>query len=718
MKKIIPIMMILLGIISIRALATGGEDQEKKADSLRQVLLTEDIDSLRLTTLYALSEIYWKDSLSLTLDYLMQAKEIAYQTKNTRFISRSLINLGNLYQWNHANERALDYYQEALKENNPKKNPKIHLEIFQKISMCYRAAERQEGFLEYSQKGLALAQEIKDTVFITEFYNSIGLSLLNEEKTEEALEYLYKSYELAKLDPYSEGKNMRGVLLNNIGMAYNQLGDYEKAMKYIWDSWELQKEQLEDVNTGNLNYRNPEHKDIELKYIIEHIQIGMANSEINIGITYKYQGKHDLALEYIEKGLETSLKFNKHYQIRKGYMHLSETYERLGDDSKALASYKDFMTYKDSVQTLENSQLTSQMESRIQAERAEKEVEQLQLENKIKTQRSRLVNWSLMGGVFVTVAFGSVMYRRYREKQRLYRELEDKNHEISAQNHEIAAQNDQIVEKSTKLEAAYQDISEKNQHITDSINYAQHIQAAMLPTLSNIQKSLPESFVFFKPRDVVSGDFYWFSEKDNKIIFAAIDCTGHGVPGALMAMTGDAHLNHIVNIQGITEADLILNELHKAIRKSLKQAEGENKDGMDLALCVIDKENEILEFAGAKNPLVFIQNGELKSIKGDKFAIGGYQSEQERKFQKHELKLSKEYPTTFYMYSDGFQDQFGGENGKKFMPSKLKNTLLDIHQKPFAEQEKHLTTTFQNWTEFEGESYEQVDDVLVMGFQV
>lgn len=718
MKKINFILIILLWLISFQAFAAGGEEQEKKADSLRKVLLTEEVDSLRLSTLYTLSDIYWQDSLSLTLEYLIQAKEIAYQTKNPRFIARSLINLGALYQWNHAYERALEYYQQALEENDIEKNPKIHLEILQSISMCYRAAERYEGFLEYSQKGLKLAKEVQDTTYITDFYNSMGLALLNEEKTEEALEYLYKAYELTKLNPYTEGKNMSSVLLNNIGMAYNQLGDYEKAMKYIKESWELQKEILEQTKAGTLNYKEAKNKEVDVKYVINYLQTGIANSEINIGITYKYQGKNELALEYIKRGLNTSLKFNKHYQIRKGYMHLSEAYENLGDGVQALAYYKDFMAYKDSIQTVENSQLASQMESRIQAERAEKEVEQLQLENKIKAQRSRLINWSLMGGLFVTLAFGSVMFRRYREKQRLYLELEDKNHEISAQNHEIAAQNDQIVEKSEKLEAAYQDISEKNQHITDSINYAQHIQAAMLPTVATIQKALPESFVFFKPRDIVSGDFYWFSEKDNKIIFAAIDCTGHGVPGALMAMTGDAHLNQIVNIQGITDADAILNELHRMIRKSLKQEEGENKDGMDLALCVIDKQNKTVEFAGAKNPLVFIQNGEMQSIKGDKFAIGGYQNEEERKFQKHQLQLSEEHPTTFYMFSDGFQDQFGGKNGKKFMPSKLKSLLTDIHQKPFIEQEKYLSTTFQNWMEFEGKNYEQVDDVLVVGFQV
>lgn len=272
---------------------------------------------------------------------------------------------------------------------------------------------------------------------------------------------------------------------------------------------------------------------------------------------------------------------------------------------------------------------------------------------------------------------------------------------------------EKVKERTNELNIAYEEIKDQNRNITASINYAKRIQEAMLPTLETIERGLPESFVLFRPRDIVSGDFYWYAEVGQKIIFAAIDCTGHGVPGAFMSMIGNDILNQIVEIDKETKADQILRKLHEGIRSVLKQEESNNRDGMDMALCVIDKQNREVEFSGAKNPLIYIQDNKLYEIKGGKLPIGGFQKEMMREFKSHTLKV--EMPTVFYMFSDGYADQFGGEMGKKFMKKYFKKLFQEIHPQPMHEQRRLLNNQIIEWM---GSKFKQTDDILVVGFKL
>ncbi|TAE18561.1 MAG: hypothetical protein EAZ95_03895 [Bacteroidetes bacterium] len=301
-----------------------------------------------------------------------------------------------------------------------------------------------------------------------------------------------------------------------------------------------------------------------------------------------------------------------------------------------------------------------------------------------------------------------------REQNQL---LEDK---VQARTQELAASNEELHQTNEELQVTLEvvnkhkkDIEEKNQAITDSINYARRIQEAILPTAEEFTECLPQSFVFFQPRDIVSGDFYFLAYKNNKIIVSAIDCTGHGVPGAFMSMMGKEILNQIILDHEIYEAGIILNELHKGIRTALKQKDSNNRDGMDLALVVIDKENKHLEFSGAKNSMVYIQNNELQTLKADKMPIGGEQREMERIFTKHTLVLT-DSPTYVYLFTDGFQDQFGGTEDKKYSIAQLKKTFFEIHTQDMRSQKLFLQNTFAQWV---GEK-KQIDDVLVLGFCV
>ncbi|WP_299463925.1 SpoIIE family protein phosphatase [uncultured Microscilla sp.] len=313
-------------------------------------------------------------------------------------------------------------------------------------------------------------------------------------------------------------------------------------------------------------------------------------------------------------------------------------------------------------------------------------------------------------------------------------ELGRQKEEMAAKNKEIALKNEAMTTINDALEQQRSELRKKTNNVRSSINYAKRIQRAILPRLSWIQEHFPESFVFFKPRDIVSGDFYWFSVvrlEENleittsfrppplpeKIIISAIDCTGHGVPGAFMSMVGNQLLHEIVNTNQITSPEEILRELHLKIRFSLNQEENENNDGMDMSLCVIDKQARTLEFAGAKNPLIYIQGDKLTEVKGDKMPIGGKKRSRDKKpkartYTKHIVKLNE--PTWFYIFTDGFQDQFGGKHDRKFMKKRFKELLLKIKDRPPNVQKNMLSQTIGGWMD----GRHQIDDMLIMGFKI
>ncbi|TAE16636.1 MAG: hypothetical protein EAZ95_07650 [Bacteroidetes bacterium] len=264
------------------------------------------------------------------------------------------------------------------------------------------------------------------------------------------------------------------------------------------------------------------------------------------------------------------------------------------------------------------------------------------------------------------------------------------------------------------LQRSKEEIEKKNEDITASISYAQRIQQAILPTQAEIGKHIEDYFIFFRPRDVVSGDFYFFTPTDKGYIVAAIDCTGHGVPGAFMSMIGNEMLNEIINQRHISSPSQILTDLHLAIRSTLKQTETDNRDGMDLVLVHIDTATRQLAYAGAKNALYVLQGGELTVLKGNKMAIGGEQREQARIFEEQTLTLQES--AMLYLTTDGYLDQFGGEQNKKFGIARFKELIKQAHSLPTAEQEYAFRSSFFDWLQKGNEH--QIDDVLVWGIRV
>jgi serine phosphatase RsbU (regulator of sigma subunit) len=277
---------------------------------------------------------------------------------------------------------------------------------------------------------------------------------------------------------------------------------------------------------------------------------------------------------------------------------------------------------------------------------------------------------------------------------------------------EIEAQRDEISEQKNFVVEQRDQIILQNKEITSSIQYARRIQQAVLPGKRTLERTLPEHFILFKPRDIVSGDFYWVEKKEELIVVVVADCTGHGVPGAFMSLLGLTYLNEIVNHEGILKASEILNRLRKNIIRAMshKDEAEKAKDGMDLALVVIDRQLDMLEFAGAYNPMILVRNGELSEYRGDNMPVGQHIVEA-KSFTNRKVALRQ--GDMIYLYSDGYPDQFGGPKGGKYKARPFKNFLMQISGEPLKKQASMLEKELWNWM---GE-VPQVDDILVTGIR-
>ncbi len=434
------------------------------------------------------------------------------------------------------------------------------------------------------------------------------------------------------------------------------------------------------------------------------------------------------ALETAEKELdqtETSLTAEIKKKNRQIY-RASKTKESLSKENRALFDsllLREFMQedLEDSLMEreirLKDARLkVLEQKSKVLAEQAK--VNKLERE---KSMQQLIITASVIGGLLVLTT-AIVVFISLRKQRKLNailvkqkQELAELNEEINQQNEEILAQQDSIVQQNLEISAQRDNIQQKNNQITASINYAERIQQAILPQPAKLNKHLQDAFVFFKPRDIVSGDFYWFNTVENKLIIAAVDCTGHGIPGAFMSMVGNTILSEIVEQRKITLPDVILNEMHRRIHASLRQDENKSRDGMDMALVTIDFKKQEMLFAGAKNPLIYIQQGKLHHIKGDKKPIGGQQKEQIRIFTRHTISLATpdNSPTYFYLFSDGYPDQFGGPEKRKFYTRNFRELLLNIHELSMDKQVEALSKTITDW--MNAGNQKQLDDILVIG---
>jgi serine phosphatase RsbU (regulator of sigma subunit) len=388
---------------------------------------------------------------------------------------------------------------------------------------------------------------------------------------------------------------------------------------------------------------------------------------------------------------------------------IAEVYTKLNDYKNAYDYYQKYSNLKDTIFKEDSQRAITEMATKYETDKKDKENQLLAAGNKIKDselQRAKVISYFIIFVAVFILLLAFLSYNRYLIKKKANEELAMRNAQIMQQKEEIQAQRDEIEQQRDV-------VVKQKQEITDSIIYAQRIQKAILPPKELLDEALPNHFIHYKPRDIVSGDFYWMTQKDGRVVITAADCTGHGVPGAFMSMLGVSFLNEIANKPEIQHAHEILNQLRDYVMNSLRQTgkDNEAKDGMDISLSIIDYSNMKLEFAGAYNPLYLIRNNEILELKADKMPIGIYYKGQ-KSFEVTEMEIQT--GDVIYMFSDGYADQFGGDKGRKFMTKNFKELLLQIHLKPMEEQRELLNTTMEKWRG----PIHQIDDMLVIGIRI
>ena len=571
------------------------------------------------------------------------------------------------------------------------------------------------------------------------FLNQAALTRWEEKKYNEAIKYFEKSVELNK-----KVNNEHGIIgiYSNLAMIYADQGKDKESLGYFEKTLEGRQKEGND-------------------------KVSVISAHINTAVALNNLKRHNEAAVHLEEALDMAREMSDAQQMRSCYGMLSETYEKAGNTDKSIYYFNLYRTFHEKVQRDKEEEFKErEAEARLRAKVAEAEKKAKELEltfkqkelrkkeremaeiektlskfdetkkelyasmdknqllnkflaaerknakeqqerHELELRQQRYVQYSILIATLGVIIFSAIVYKNYREKKKANAALEERNHEVMAQGEQIAAQKD-------SLEVAFQEISHKNQRITQSINYAQRIQTAMIPSGEEVAAILPPSFVFFQPRDVVSGDFYWCEEKNGRTLIVAADCTGHGVPGALVSMVGMNLLEQLVEAHPDLNPGRILEGLHQGIHQSLGKGSKQTADGMDIAVATLDPQQRKVLFAGAKNPFVYVLGEEIHVIKGDKTPIGGQlrRGEAKRTFTTHEIDMAPDM--RFFLFSDGYQDQFGGENGRKYMTKRFRRLLQQTASLPIEEQQERLRNEFFNW---KGEK-EQVDDILVIGVEV
>ncbi len=657
----------LLTSIIIFCYASSFGQNQKQIDSLKSLISSLPDDTLKIQCINELANIFVDIDPEKTIEYCKDALRISEKKGLPYYQALSANNIGNGY-YNLANFKAsLTYYLKALNIQEALGKKRGILSSSGAIGNVYISLGKPDEAILYFERALKIANELENKNAIASCLISIGTIYSDKKDYQKSLDYFFQSLKL-----FQEVKNDDAIATNynNIADSYLNLKEHEKSLFYITKAAELYEK------TGNV--------------------YGQSLALNNIGDYYFATGNQIKAIEYFKKGLEKGKLIDANEHMLASYKGMTNSYKKIGDYKNALEVHELFQQLNDSIYSLESIRQISEMQEKFNSEKKEREIDLLKKDKKIKEDalhQQSLINKAIVIVGVLLLLLTIVSIRGFMQKKKANQILDLKN---------------------SKIEIAYNTIGIQHKDIKDSINYAKRIQEAILPPEKFIKQNLPNSFVFYAPKDIVSGDFYWVEPIDNKILFAAVDCTGHGVPGALMSIVGFNLLSKAVNEYRLSQPSLILDSLSNGIGKTLRQTDNnsEIKDGMDIALCSIDFNKNILEYAGAFNPIYIIRKDELIQLKANKRPIGYHLEEQIEKYTNHEFQLQR--GDSIYIFTDGYADQFGGEKGKKFKYKSLQQLLISIQDKDMEEQKTILTDTFISWKG----NLEQVDDILVMGVRI
>ncbi len=670
--------------------------QSSKTDSLKQLIQEAEEDTNKVKLLLELTKHYEATSIENAVDAGFKGINLAMKLKNKRLATEGFRIIGDACTFQGDFEAALNYYRKGLESandygdsitiathrynvgvahyylGNHEEALKYQLDaigIFDKynqqkakasavncIGNIYYSQGNYEKAKEYYVEAVSIRETIGDTKHVVVGLNNLGLVTMQQKEYEESISYHTKALKL-----YTESNDEKGIgtSLSNIGLVHQELKNYDKALEYYERSLEI-RERIND-----------------------HFGVGI--SLFNMGQVFLMQQKYDKAIDYMNRSLRIAREIGDREGVKYAYEFLALTYSKMKDYEQAYDYYQRFTLVKDSMINEASNKQMAELETRYKTKEREREIELLNKDKALRTakmEKDGITKWSL--GIFLVLiaVFAVFVINRLRASQK--------------QGKLIAQQ---------KLE-----VEEKNKEVLDSINYARRLQDAILPPTNTFHSKFQDSFILYKPKDIVAGDFYWMAETESEVLFAVADCTGHGVPGAMVSVVCSNALNESFKELNSTDPGAILTRTRDLLVKRFESSEHEISDGMDIALCTLNKQQKTLKFAGANNSLYYIGTDGLQEVKADKQPIGQHVTT--NAFTTKEIALEDEM--RIYLFTDGYPDQFGGESGKKFKYTPFKELISSVAMHPFEDQQKTLDDTFEKWRR----DHEQIDDVCVVGVRV
>lgn len=645
-----------------------------------------EIDSIKIELVNAkgpdsakiYNKIVWKlrntKPLAAT-EYGKKSVELALKYEDYNELAKAYGFLGVAYRNAGIFDEAIVYYKLGLEIAKTYNLQEQLGYAYINLANWYTYSEAKENYtvaVSYLKKAEKIAASLNKNRMLGYCKLNLGRTYLLLSDTYEALSYLNQALEIR-----IKNKNISGQAVCNklIADVYNSQRDYKASLYYYEKA----------LNLSNKKFETDQLADIYDK----KANIFLKNNKI------------DKAVKIAQKGLDLALKTKNPARIRHAYSTLAEVMYKMGNNERAYQYQKLNEKYTKEWYDTRLKMKISNVKYIVKEKKDNEAIKILEenskfQKNEIKQQKT--LRWALVVIILLVSSGFVVIYSWYNKNKKRNKLLTSQKNEIEAQRDEINIQHNAI--------------EKQQRQITDSILYAQRIQVATLPEKFEIAEVFPYHFILYKPRDIVSGDFYWFKKTDNKVIIAVADCTGHGVPGAFVSMLGISLLNEITAENENLKSNEILEALRHLIKNSLHQSLGNDSqsDGMDMALTIIDPEKLTVDFSGANNPLYLIRNNELKVYNPTYNPVGIYIKE--FPFVSNEIQLKKN--DTIYMFSDGYVDQFGGPRDRKFMTSQFRKLLLEIQKYPVQTQKNLLEKKFIQW---KGKR-KQVDDVLVMGIKI
>lgn len=599
-----------------------------------------------------------KGDFNKALEYMFRGVKMKEEIHDKKGMASGYNNIGNVYLTQGDFTKALEYHLKSLQIREEMHDKLGTAMSYNNIGNVFNSQNNFKSSLDYYRKALKINEELNDYTGIGNACNNIGSMLVEKKQYKDARTYYFKA-----LEANNKAGDKRGIATcyNNLGDVYLEEKKADESLNNQFKSYELYKK-IDDKK-------------------------GISEAASGIGRAYNLKNDFDNAHHYNSLALKMAAEINYIEGVRDAYQDFAALYKKANQFEKALNYTKLYYALKDSLSNKDNFKQVSELNTRYETDKKEREILLLTKDQELTTKiikQQRFVRWGLIGGLILLFISIYSIFRRYRFKQ----------------------------SANLLLEHQKEEIQKKNRMITDSIDYARNIQESLFPSYQEIQAVFPRSFLLYKPKSIVSGDFYWVGRQGDELICVTADCTGHGVPGAFMSLLGYNILENAIKKNATIKPAAILEDLNLEIIKSFYKSEddGTIKHGFDISFISINSITNRLQFAGAHNSLFIVRNSQLIELKADKKGIGFIDREGRHSFENQTFDLIK--GDMIYLFTDGYPDQIGGPNRKKFYYRPFKELLVSIHNLPTDDQCNKLNDVHTQWL---GKKMDQTDDILVMG---